>query len=64
MFTTPTLNLTGTGDAERLTGASSSANLLEVLGVAPAMGRVFTAEEDQPEQDGVVVISHGLWMRA
>ncbi len=56
-------SLTGTGDAQRLTGARSSPNLFNVLGVAPAKGRVFTDDEDRPGQDAVVVISHGLWTR-
>jgi predicted permease len=32
-----------------------------VLGVAPAIGREFTFEEDGPSGASVVVLSHGLW---
>mgnify|MGYP002630546332 CR=1 FL=1 len=64
VFNTRSYNLTGASNAERLSGAAASANLFRVLGVAPQLGRVFTDEEDQPEQDGVVVLSHRLWMRA
>jgi putative ABC transport system permease protein len=63
VYNNTSLNLTGTGDATRLTGARASANLFPVLGVTPAMGRTFTEEEDQPGQDAVVVLSHGLWTR-
>jgi putative ABC transport system permease protein len=56
-------NLTGAGDAQRLTGARASANLFTVLGVSAASGRVFTDDEDQPGSDAVVVLSHGLWQR-
>jgi putative ABC transport system permease protein len=55
--------LTGEGlDAERVYGADVSPEYFAVLGVEPALGRVFTAEEDRPNA-GVVVISHGLWQR-
>ncbi|HYY56577.1 MAG TPA: ABC transporter permease [Pyrinomonadaceae bacterium] len=57
------LNLTGTGEPERMLGCASTASLFEVMRVAPAMGRAFTAEEDQPGHDKVVVISYGLWQR-
>jgi putative ABC transport system permease protein len=33
------------------------------MGTSPALGRPFTAEEDQPGRDMVAVISHGLWQR-
>jgi len=55
-------NLTGDGDAARISGASVTASFFEVLGVFPTHGRAFTAEEDRPGAD-VVVISHGLWQR-
>lgn len=38
-----------------------SGNLFAVLGIQPALGRVFTGGDDQPGRDGVVVISHQLW---
>jgi len=34
-----------------------------MLGVEPAIGRVFTAEEDQPGHDRVVILTDGLWRR-
>ena len=63
-FRNRSLSLTGNGNAELLTGAAGTANLFAVLGVQAARGRVFSEKEDQPEQDGVVVLSHKLWMRA
>jgi putative ABC transport system permease protein len=56
-------NLTGDGEPERLQGRRVSANFFDTLGVAPALGRGFLAEEDAPERNRVVVLSHGLWQR-
>jgi predicted permease len=57
------VNLTGTGEPERIRGARVSANLFPTLGVEPARGRGFLDEEDQPGRNRVVVMSHGLWQR-
>ena len=56
-------SLTGRGEPEQLSGASISYNTFEILGVAPILGRTFTAEEDRPESDMVVILGHGLWER-
>ena len=56
-------NLTGRGEPERLTGASVSANLFRLLGVAPSIGRSFLDEEDSPGTNNVAIISYGLWQR-
>ncbi|AHG93723.1 permease (plasmid) [Gemmatirosa kalamazoonensis] len=50
-------------DAERVLGVDASASLFHVLGIRPALGRLFTVEEQLPNDAGVVVISHGLWQR-
>jgi putative ABC transport system permease protein len=56
-------NLTGQGEPERLEGQMVSANVLELLGVAPTLGRTFIAEEDQPGRHQVIVLSNRLWQR-
>jgi putative ABC transport system permease protein len=56
-------NLTGAGEPERLKGRLVSASLFPLLGVEPQLGRVFTAAEDQPGAQKVVLLSHLLWMR-
>ena len=56
-------NLTGDGEPERLGGARVSANFFSFLGVPMARGRGFSAEEEQPGKERVVVISDALWRR-
>ena len=55
--------LTGTGEPEQLPGSGISYNTFEVLGVPPALGRTFSAEEDRPDHDLVVILGHALWER-
>jgi predicted permease len=55
------LVMTGRGDAARLDGMSTTASLVDVFGVHPAMGRWYTAEEDQPGGAKVVVLTHEFW---
>jgi predicted permease len=55
--------VTGAGDAEVLQGATVDSGFFDVLGVRPAKGRFFIADEDKPGGDTIVVISHALWQR-
>ena len=48
---------------ERVVGGRVTANYFDVLGMRPLVGRAFTADEDQPGNDLVVVLSHKLWVR-
>ncbi|MEX1310181.1 MAG: ABC transporter permease [Candidatus Sulfomarinibacteraceae bacterium] len=54
-------NLVADGAPVRLPGATCSASLLQVLGVQPLHGRLFTEEEDLEGNDRVVILSHRLW---
>ena len=58
-------NLSGTQGQlpEVIPAASFSSNMLPLLGVQPALGRNFTAAEDQPSANGTVILSWGLWKR-
>jgi putative ABC transport system permease protein len=51
------------GEAERVEGASITANLLPMLGVRPILGRRFVPEKDQDGRDYVVLLGYGLWQR-
>jgi putative ABC transport system permease protein len=58
-----TYNLTGHGQPVRVTAMRMTASALPTFGVAPALGRNFTSEEDMAGQDSVAILSHGLWQR-
>lgn len=58
-----TVNLTGSGEPERLLAHRVSASFFPILGLQPALGRTFLPEEDQPDGERVVILSHGLWQR-
>lgn len=53
--------LTGRGDPEQLVAIHASATLLPTLGLEPVAGRNFTADEDRPGGERVVLLSHGFW---
>jgi putative ABC transport system permease protein len=55
--------LTGGAEPERLTAREVSYNFFDVLGVSPALGRAFMAEEDKPGAERAAILSHGLWQR-
>src|SRR5215813_3427690 len=56
-------NLTGGDMPERLSARQVSSELLDVLGVAPAVGRNFGADEDREGASPVAIISDSLWKR-
>src|SRR5258708_39846491 len=56
------LNASGRSEPVRVKAARVTANVFSTLGVSPALGRTFTAEEDQPGRL-VAVLSYGLWQR-
>ncbi|MEW6209483.1 MAG: ABC transporter permease [Acidobacteriota bacterium] len=62
-FSTTSYNLSGSGEPERVSGARVSSNLFSLLGIAPALGRAFTSEEETFGNHRVALISHALWQR-
>ena len=57
------LNLTGQGEAVRLSGTFVSAELFSILGTNPELGRVFERGEDIPGQDAYAILSHAVWQQ-
>jgi len=54
--------LTGDGPPEQVLGRGVTPNFFDVLGVQPAIGRPFTAQEDAAKSR-VVVLNYELWQR-
>jgi predicted permease len=56
--------LFGSGEgAEIIQGRLVTANYFPLLGVSPAIGRFFTADESEREGARLAVLSHAFWMR-
>jgi len=56
-------NLTGSGEPERVRPLQVSPSFFRVLGLAPAVGRDFRAEEEIDGRHRVVLLSDQLWRR-
>ena len=56
-------NVTGTAEAERLSGYMISAGFFSTLGVQPVLGRAFRPDDDQVGAAPVVILGGGLWRR-
>jgi predicted permease len=56
-------NITGEGEPEKVASYGVTANVFPMLGVEPALGRNFLAEEDRAGGAKVVILSYGLWQR-
>ncbi|MGB7665818.1 MAG: ABC transporter permease [Candidatus Acidiferrales bacterium] len=56
-------NMTGSGEPERLRTEMVSADFFQILGVQPAIGRLFNAQDDHAGGAPVVLLSEGLWRR-
>lgn len=56
------LTLTDGEWPEKTSAVKASAHLFSVLGVAPALGRVFSLQEER-QRAAVVVVGQGLWRR-
>src|SRR4029079_13050949 len=53
--------VTGKGDPEQAQALMVSRNFFPLLGVEPALGRTFVAEEEKPGGPAVVMLSNGFW---
>ncbi|MFI5232894.1 MAG: ADOP family duplicated permease [Gemmatimonadales bacterium] len=63
-FTTTTLNLSGGGDPEPVSGEIVSPEYFPLLRVGPLRGRAIAAADDQPgTAHAVAVIGYDLWVR-
>lgn len=64
IFRGQSFNYVGPAETERISGAQFSHDMLAAIGVAPRLGRWFSAEEDKPGAERTALISEGFWQRA
>ena len=62
-FSSTSFNLTGGPGSEplRVLAAQVQAPMFDALGAKPLIGRVFSADEDRPGRERVVLLTEGLW---
>jgi putative ABC transport system permease protein len=53
--------IAGEGEAEMVPAMQTTADMFELLGTLPAMGRTFEPDESEPGARHVVVLSDSLW---
>src|ERR1700722_2591023 len=57
------LNVTGAGEPEHVQGLDVTDGTLPILGVTPALGRLFTRRDDSPGAPQTVLLSYGYCER-
>ena len=62
-YRSDSFNMTGAGEPQRLRTVMMSADFFSILGVQPALGRTFTAQDDHPGAAPVVILSNAFWHR-
>src|SRR6185503_1014440 len=55
------MTVTGLGDAARITISAVTPTMLQMLGVRPDRGRIFTNEEGERGKGRVAILSRGFW---
>ena len=53
--------LSGAAEPERINTTNITSGFLNLLGVSPALGRKFAAEEDRPGGERAVILSYRFW---
>jgi len=57
------VNVTGTGQPEHLRGLDVTDGTLPLLGVTPALGRLFTRKDDTAGSPETILISYAYWQQ-
>src|SRR5213083_3745734 len=58
-----TINVTYKNNPQRYTGAYVTEDFFKIIGVSPAMGRDFTAEDNKPGAEKVTILGDEIWRR-
>jgi predicted permease len=63
-FSANTYNLTARGEPQQVMAGIVTGNFFQVMGLQPAVGRVFDAGDDGEAAAPVIVLTYDYWMRA
>src|SRR3982074_88795 len=58
-----TINVTYKNNPQRYTGGYVTEDFFRIVGVAPIMGRDFTAEDNKPGAEKTTILGHEIWKR-
>jgi putative ABC transport system permease protein len=62
-LTGSTINVTYKNNPQRYTGGYVTEDLFKIIGVSPVLGRDFTAADNKPGAEKVVILGHEIWKR-
>jgi predicted permease len=63
VYSSDSMDVTGVGQPEHVRGLEVTDGTLPILGVTPALGRLFTRNDDSPGAQDTVLISNAYWMK-
>ncbi|HEY7402736.1 MAG TPA: ABC transporter permease [Candidatus Angelobacter sp.] len=63
MMTNDSVSVTGSGEPEQVRAQRVTDGMLGVLGVAPAVGRGFSRQDDLPNSPPSAILMYGYWQR-
>ena len=63
LYVGSTVNITGSGEPEQVSGLMVTDGLLPILGATPLVGRSFSRADDQPGSAETAILSYGYWQR-
>ncbi|HUY82666.1 MAG TPA: ABC transporter permease [Acidobacteriaceae bacterium] len=62
-YTGDSLSVTGTGQPEHVRGLDVTYEVLSILGVKPALGRLFSQKDDTAGSSQTVMLSYAYWQK-
>jgi len=63
MYNGDSLSITGIGQPEHINGLDVTDGVFPMLGVKPALGRIFTRQDDSPNAPKTILLSYAYWQR-
>jgi predicted permease len=63
IFQNDAVSVTGIGEPEHVQALDVTDGTLPILGVKPALGRLFSKRDDSPNSPGTALISYGYWLK-